>query len=187
MDRPTIALSFIVLSLLGIGSVTVNGMSIDDSIDCRDSVLASQLKTHFSQADQQTLDIVGFVLSGSREGILDWSSNDDCSIYQIALVTGRGERVTVYVMIIPKNPEFNWISFSTRPDGSSNVGEFSTFTDHDFNGVVDFGVNGNSNPKGDQYFRSAVEFGSAKGLKHQDVWQALLDQTVDDVHKALNL
>ncbi len=184
--RPT-TLGFVALVVIGLVVMVVATIMVDRSVDCRDPVLTEHLAEYYPMADPQTLDIVRFALSGSNEGILDRSSDDNCTSDQIVLVTGRDERVTVYVTVVPEHPNLNWISFWTRPNGTTDSRLFSTFTDHDFNCTVNFGINGDGSPNGHQRFSSPDQIGGSKGPEYQAVWQSRLEQTVQDVHEALNL
>lgn len=74
------------------------------------------------------------------------------------------------------DPNSAWISVWVRKDGTSGQGTMNTFSDHGFDGNVDFGIDG----KKVKYFSTGTDsISKPEGLEHRAFWQKQYDAAID--------
>jgi len=138
-------------------------------------VLVSVLITEIAQASTPVQDVkkIITVLKERNYKNVILEKNFGGTDLQIVFVD-NGLRYTVYYTGVNTTKEF--ISFWVRPEGTSGLKFLSTFTDHDLDGVVDFGIKGSSDGTiFDSKIFNVDEVGIPKTTLFRDYWQEQLD------------
>ncbi len=73
------------------------------------------------------------------------------------------------------DPNSAWLSVWVRKDGTSSQETMDTFSDHGFDGVVDFGIDG---AKKKAFDSGADGISTKEGLEYQGFWQERYDSAI---------
>lgn len=111
----------------------------------------------------------------SRGKVLHWDDNYDGGAVQIVFVA-KGKRYTFWHCPADEY-EAALLSVWVRPDGTSGQGTLETFTDHELDGQVDFGVGPPGGLDSPKYFGDDGK-GGRKGEKNRPYWQGLYDTAI---------
>lgn len=124
-----------------------------------------------SAADQKDVTLVVGMIANKKVPVISREGNQIVFVHKGMRYTfwDSGERTKA------DEPNSAWLSVWVRKDGTSGQETMDTFSDHGFDGVVDFGIDG---PK-KKIFRSGVDGSSAKeGFEHQAFWQERYDAAI---------
>lgn len=86
-----------------------------------------------------------------------------------------GLRYTLFHTGEWRESELNWLSVWVRPDGTSSLEEVTTFSDHDLDGSVDFGIRGG---RATPEMREQFEREKSVGAEFCREWQDRYDQAI---------
>ncbi len=73
-----------------------------------------------------------------------------------------------------RSKENGWLSVWVRRDGSRGQASLDTFSDHGYQGVADFGIDGGKS----MFFNSGKDGSPARGSEHAEYWQKRYDAAI---------
>lgn len=124
----------------------------------------------FAASPEDVAEVVGLIDDSSIPALLR-SDNEVVFVHKGMRYTlwHSGERLKA------DDPSTAWLSVWTRKNGSAGQRTRATFSDHGFDGIVDFGIDSDQK----KAFHAGTGTGPApNGPEHREFWQQAYDKTI---------